>query len=166
MESWLFAIALASSLAALAAALASFLQLRASKDANEAAVYLRLAQDYGTPEMREAIRNLAEFWRTRRDNFSDPGDAYAAEHSSNPANAYIVRGQCRMLGLYFGHAVRLYETRFISKRLLRLLVYHPGLNVYYQVVGPINASRNVNGQTQHHIRRLKGIVAQYGEGMY
>lgn len=129
-------------------------------------MYLRLSEEYGTPEMREAIASLSKFWRDRRERFPDPNAAYEAELLANPQEASKVRGQCRMLGQYFAHAARLYESKFISKRLLRLLVLRPGLNVFYEIVAPINDARNASGETGQHARILKRVVRKHGTGFY
>jgi len=166
MSDWIFVLTAASAVAAALAAIASLLQVRSAAHGNEIDAYLRLMQDYGSPEMRGAISDLAAFWRDRRESFETAGEAFLAERERDPDAASKLRGQCRLLTSFFGNAARLHDTGFISRRLFRLLISRPGLNVYYDVCEPINLARNPTGHSKKYGAVLRRVVRQYGDGTY
>ena len=166
MENWVFVLAAVSAVASAIAALTSLAQARGTAQGNEVNAYLRLMEDYGDPAMREALLELGRFWRERRDSFPDSGAAWTALNASDPDAAKTVRGHSRLVSNYFGSAARLYEAGLISRKLFRLLISRPGLNVYYDVVVPINVVRNPTGHTTHYVRVLKRVVKQYADGLY
>lgn len=166
MDNWVFVLAAVSALASAIAALTSLAQARGTAQGNEVNAYLRLMEDYGDPAMREALLELGKFWRDRRENFPDSGSAWTALNSSDPNAAKEIRSHARLVSNYFGSAARLYEAGLISRKLFRLLISRPGLNVYYEIVVPINVVRNPAGHTEHYVRVLKRVVKQYADGLY
>ncbi|HRK64014.1 MAG TPA: hypothetical protein PLN53_06425 [Terricaulis sp.] len=163
---YLFAFAAVSAVASAVAALTSLFQARRAAQANEVSVYLRLMEDYGSQEMRDALLFLGQFWRERRETFSDAGSAWVQELEANEPYAREARRHARLVSNYFGSAARLFEMGFISSKLLRLLISRPGLNIYYDIVAPINIRRSPKGHTDHYVRLLKRQVRQYGDGLY
>ncbi|MCX7358264.1 MAG: hypothetical protein NT015_09000 [Alphaproteobacteria bacterium] len=166
MEDFVFMLAAVSAFASAVAALTSLAQARGTVQGNEVNVYLRLMEDYNAPSMREALYALGAFWRDHQSKFSEPGVAWLEMNSSDPEKAKEVRGHARLVSNFFGSAARLYEAGFVSKRLFRLLILRPGLNVYYVIVAPINVVRSPNGETMHYLRVLKRVVPQYADGLY
>lgn len=166
MDNWVFILAAISALASAIAAMTSLAQARGTAQGNEVNAYLRLMEDYGDPAMREALLELGKFWRDRRESFPDSGAAWTALNASDPDAAKEVRGHTRLVSNYFGSAARLYEVGLISRKLFRLLISRPGLNVYYEIVVPINVVRNPAGHTAHYVRVLKRVVKQYADGLY
>lgn len=166
MDDWVFVLAAVSALASAVAALTSLAQARGTAQANEVNAYLRLMEDYSAPSMRESLYELGAFWRDNKDSFPDTGAAWAHLNTLDPDRAKTIRGHARPVSNYFGSAARLYEAGLISKKLFRLLISRPGLNVYYSIVVPINVTRNPKGHTTHYFRVLKGVVRQYADGLY
>ncbi|HYD86236.1 MAG TPA: hypothetical protein VEA80_02065 [Vitreimonas sp.] len=166
MENWVFGLAAVSAVASAIAALTSLAQARGTAQGNEVNAYLRLMEDYGDPAMREALLELGRFWRERRDSFPDSGAAWIALNETDPDAAKAIRGHSRLVSNYFGSSARLYEAGLISRKLFRLLISRPGLNVYYEIVVPINVVRNPAEHSAHYVRLMKRVVKQYADGLY
>jgi hypothetical protein len=155
-----------SAICAAAAAFANWIQARKAAQATEVTVYLALVDRYETSDMRDAISALAEFWREKNGAFGGVADAFIEELNHNPENARKLRGHSRHLSAFFANAARLYDGGFISKALVKSLISRPGLNVFYEVAVPINATRNPYATSTHHEKILKSVVARYGGGIY
>lgn len=166
MDNWVFVLAAVSALASAIAALTSLAQARGTAQGNEVNAYLRLMEDYGHPAMREALLELGTFWRDRRESFPDPGAAWTALNETDPEAAKLVRGHSRLVSNYFGSAARLYEAGLISRKLFRLLISRPGLNIYYDIVVPINVARNPAGHSTLYDRTMKRVLKKYADGLY
>ena len=166
MDDWVFVLAAVSALASAIAAFTSLAQAKGTAQGNEVSAYLRLMEDYGDPAMREALLELGKFWRERKGSFTDAGAAWSALNEADPDAANAVRRHSRLVSNYFGNAARLFEAGLISRKLFRLLISRPGLNVYYEIVVPINVVRNPAGHTAHYVRLLKRVVKQYADGLY
>jgi len=163
MDKIALSIAVLSALFAALAALANLQQARKTSHANEVQVYLGLSDHYGSQEMRTAISSLASFWRDNKENVSE---AFRLEVENNPENASKLRGYCRLISSYFVDAARLYEAGFISQKLFKLLISHPGLNVFYEVAVPINLTKNIHHNSGKYISMLKEAVPRHGEGIF
>jgi hypothetical protein len=157
------AAAVSAFFAAIAAA-GSFYQAYKAAESNEVNVYLNMLDAYGSASMRNTISSLAAFWRTHQG--SDVGQAFLDLLARDPEAARVLRGHSRDLSTYFVNAARLFEGQLISKRLLRLLISHPGLNVFYDVAVPINLSRNPHHNSGRYAKILKHVVVQHGDGVY
>jgi hypothetical protein len=167
MQDYVFALAAISALASAVAAMTSLVQARGATHANEVNVYLRLMEDYGSPAMQEALLALGRYWRERKEGaFANAGEAWLADSQRDEEVARTVRRHARVVSHFFSSAARMYEGGFISRKLLRLLISRPGLNVYYDVVAPINMRRSPKGETFSHIRTLKKVLPKYGDGFY
>lgn len=166
MQDWVFVLAAVSAVASAIAALTSLMQARGTTQANEVSVYLRLMQDYSDGGMQESLLALGEYWSLRKDQFPNAGDAWMSDLAQDADLAAKIRRHARRVSHFFGAAARLYSAGFISGRLLRLLISRPGLNVYYDVVCPINVARQPKGQAAHFLQTLKRILPIYGDGSY
>lgn len=166
MEATALYVAAASALFSALAAGATFFQASKASEANEVSVYLSMLDVYGASEMRTAIANLAAFRRSLLDREVDVGTAFQELASEDPDAATALRGYSRQLSAYFVNAARLQEGGLISRKLLRLLISHPGLNVFYEVAVPINLSKNPHHNSGRYARILKHVVIQHGDGIF
>jgi hypothetical protein len=157
---WLSAI---SAFFAAMAALANLRQAGKAAEGNQVQVYLAMFNKYGAPEMRNSVLALVDFWEKHH---KDVGSAFRQELSHNRENALNIRGHSRVITFYFLHAAKLYEAGTISKKLLKLMITYPGLNVFYDVAVPINLAENPRHESRKYAAALKAVVPKYGEGMF
>jgi hypothetical protein len=143
---------------------AIFFQWRSAKRAAEIAAYTSLIESYGKAEMRIALLYLADFGRDNDKNKTDYQDAFqkAIEENRDPAGDII--DKLRVVGVYFSSVSRLYSGGFISKKLTKILINHPGLNVYYKIVVPLNTSRYASQETERECAALKKVLDCYADG--
>ena len=155
---WLSAF---SAFFAAVAAIANLAQARKAAQSTEVDVYLQMSDKYASPEMRNAISTLVDFWK---DSKGDVVKYYNNEVASNPQAASGIRGHARYVSHYFVNIARLYEAKLISKHLFRILIYHPGLNIFYQVSVPLNITKNPNNDIATYVSVLKKVANRYGDG--
>jgi hypothetical protein len=111
--------------------------------------------------MRVALSSLAKFWI---DNNGKVSEALSAETYENPEDAKVIRGYLRLVSSYFVNSARLFEAGLISRKLLRLLIAHPGLNVFYEVVVPMSLTKNPHHNSGTYVHLLKRIAKRHGDG--
>lgn len=166
MDSWAFELAALSAFFAAAAAVANLIQALKTAQSNEVTVYLTMMEEYGSAEMRAAISALGKFWRTQKETTDDVARAFASLMTTDPDAAATLRGHCRTISAYFANAARLREAKLISPRMLKLLIRHPGLNVFYDVAVPINLIKNAHHNSGTYARMLKHVVERHGTGTF
>lgn len=126
-------IAAASAFASAIAAIAALLQVRKASLSNEASAYLQLISYYASPEMRTSISELSSHWRAACQFDKSVVEHYLEIKKQDQNKARIIRGHCRLVSAYFIDSLRLYQAGLLSKKILKLAVAHPGLNVFYEV---------------------------------
>lgn len=166
METWPLALAAFSAFFASVAAVASLLQARRAAQSNEVNVYLAMSDEYRSDEMRTAISCLANFWREQNEAQGDVVSAFKVLMEQNPRAASEVRGQCRLLSGYFVDAARLYKGRFISPNIFKLMIAHPGLNVFYEVAVPINRYKNPHHNSVKYAPVIRSVLEKHGSGIF
>ena len=151
---WLSAI---SAFFAAIAALANLGQARRASQGNEVNVYLAMVERYSTEEMRKALIALAHLWLDSNGNIS-------SEEVKTWLNSEDLKRYSRVVNSYFINCARLYEAGLISRKLFRILIYYPGLNIFYQVSVPIGLMGNPHHNAGSYVPILKSVAKSHGNG--
>jgi hypothetical protein len=170
---WANVFAAVSAIGAAVAAIASLQQTKQTAKATEATlkaanatVYLEMLNAYRAADMHAAIIALSDYWRPRRGNFPDAGVPFRQLETQDPAAAEALHGHARRVTVHFNAAYRLYQDGMVSPQTFRLLIYYPGLNVFYDVAAPIMLARNPSHDVDECVRVMKTVVGKYGNGFY
>ena len=163
--------AISAAFAAVAALANLWIARRATKS-NEVNIFLEFSDRYRDPKIRDAVKTLAEFWRSNKD--AGVAHAWLELKHSNDAQADEISSASRILGGYFLHAAQLYNLRLVSKPVVRELISRPGLNIFYEVVAPItlaqqpsdNSGRVERSIWTRHLKTLRKLRRKYGNGIY
>lgn len=165
-------VAVVSAAFAAVAALATLWVARGTTRGNEVQVFLEFSDRYRGQEVRNAIRLLAGFWRDNQD--IGVAKAWLDLRGSDDTFAEEIAAACRLLGSYFDFAIQLYDLGLVSKPVVRELINHPGLNVYYEVVVPVMEAqfpKRALGQVSETVdrrllRKLRRLRKKFGSGIF
>jgi hypothetical protein len=72
----------------------------------------------------------------------------------------------RMVSTYFVDVARLRREKFISKQFARMIAGQQGLNVYYEIIVPMNLAQNRPETTRNTVRELKKLYSKFEDGLY
>jgi hypothetical protein len=161
MEFWALGLSAVSAFFAAVAALANLAQAKKASQANEVNVYLGLLKEYRSEEMREALASMAKLYR---DNAGNVVVWYTMEIQRNPENAQRLYGIARVITSYFVYCAKMYEAGFISKKTFRAIIFHPGINIFYQVAGPLSLAKYPHHDANVYVPILKSFVDKHGDG--
>lgn len=112
---------------------------KASRAAVEAQAVYSAMSDYFQPEMAEALRTLRAWAEKHGNNFAT---IWLQEFKARNHEALEVDRARRQLKGYFVKAARLRSGGLIEDNAFRAVAYVHGLNLYYDVVVPLDLALN------------------------
>jgi len=112
---------------------------KASRAAIEAQVVYSAMSDYFQPAMAEALRILRAWAKKHGSNFAA---VWLQEFKDGKPEAVEVDRARRQLKGFFVKAAQLHSGGLIGDKALRALAYVHGLNLYYDVVVPLDRALN------------------------
>jgi hypothetical protein len=125
----------AAAIAAMAAAAFSYLGIAHSRRAQQSTVYLGMAARYDSPDMRDACNKLLAWKRLYGDRSAQ---AWSMGMSAGSEDALAVNTARRIVARHFLNIAKLRKINAIDSASARLLAECYGLNVFYQIVVPMN----------------------------
>lgn len=153
-----------SAFATACAAWAAFESRRSATGARIAAeghLVLELLKEYYDPEMSNSIRTLNKWSRSRGERFAE---AWADAMEAGDPEALTVNASRRKVKGYFSKAVRLLNGGLVSEPAFKQMVYASGLNVYYDVVCPLEDIQNPRRRRVTE-QTLKKVAGRYEAGV-
>ncbi|HEX8450560.1 MAG TPA: hypothetical protein VF647_00620 [Longimicrobium sp.] len=157
-ESFSFVFTAASALGTVVAAVAAWQAAKAASQVAEGQLNSTYYTEYGTPEMVRALRRLRQCREQHGEHFAlkwkqalDQGEEWAQEVD-------LAR---RAVKVYFVRAYRLYETGYASKKFLRAVAAVDGLNVLFDIIGPLEYALNPVYDA-HRFESLRRVCAPVG----
>jgi len=152
----------AAALAAMAAAIFSYLGIAHSRRAQQSTVYLAMAARYDAPEMRDACNKLLSWKRRHGDAFAE---VWLEGMSAGADDALAVNTARRIVARYFLNIAKLRRINAIDHASARLLAECYGLNVFYQIAAPLNRLLATDvSDFEALTRRLRKIRRTYANG--
>lgn len=153
----------ATSLFALFAVAAAFLQASAASDGNRAHLYVEFSERYTSEEMAKALVALSNWHHARKD---DPTRfvAWARAKRANDPGALELSRARRLVSRYYYDVAALHELGLIKRRFAHALLSSNGLNVFYLVCDPLNRAYQPEDRLNQHYRRLKRLRDKFGDG--
>ena len=117
-------------------------------------------EEYGKPEMSEHLRCLV---RWKQDNPNDFSEKWLQDFKQNAEAANAVDTARRQVKGYFEKAARLHEGGFLDDSTLRLVARRYGIDVYFDIVCPIESAFNPE-RDQSAEMSLRSLVGYYDKG--
>ena len=136
---------LVTAVAAAWAAYESRRSANASRAAAESQVVYQSMIDYFKPEMTDALRTLVKWREGHGDQY--PALWLAAFLRGEQEAAVVDRARRHVKG-FFDRAVRLREAKFVSEPAFREMAYTGGLNLYFDIVVPLENELNPSRRTR------------------
>jgi len=112
---------------------------KATQDAAEASLVVLFLEKYFDPGMDEALRVLAAW---KQDKGKDFATIWIAGRNSGSAEAWAANDARRKVKGYFEETARLHFAGVIRTATLRELAYVAGLNIYFDVIDPMELALN------------------------
>lgn len=128
-----------TALGAVVAAIGAWKSARATQKAAEGQLISAFLNEYGTPEMLRYLRQLRN-WESKHGHEFEEKWRKALEAADN--EALEVDQARRYVKSYFLKALRLYESRYVTKRFLKQVASVDGINIMYDIVEPLEYSLN------------------------
>ena len=155
-------IAVISVIIAALAAIASFWAARearksakATQDAAEASLVVSFLDQYFDPGMAEALRVLAAWKRDKGEHFAN---IWIEDLNSGSAEAWAAYDARRKVKGFFHKTARLHFAGVIRAATLRELAYVAGLNIYLDVIDPMELALNPSRSP----RTVEFLKTQFG----
>lgn len=149
-------------LGAMAAAGFSFVSVGQSKRAQQSTVYLGMAARYDAQDMRDSCNELLAWRRLHGDAFSE---VWSAQMVHRDDAAIRVNTARRIVARHFLNIAKLRKINAIDREAARLLADCYGLNVFYQIVVPLNRRIATDVDDFEALtRRLRNIRKTYASG--
>ena len=141
-----------TALLTLGTVVAAWLTARATRQAAEAELLLKMLNEYGQPEMNEALRTLRGWRQIHGDDFAPE---WKKRLSKNDSDAVAVDRARRLVGSYFYNADQLRQGRLISARVHRSMADKSGLGVLFEVIEPLERQLGLLPDLEfaHRLRR-------------
>ena len=153
-------MAVIATFAALASALGTMLTVLRLRKAEEASFFMEMTDRYNQPEMQEALRELASWYKTNPTDFTEK---WIRDLAGGAPEARALDAHRRRVNRYFANVAQLYQSGYIDRRLASLISNFGGLNIYYKVVVPMgDTAYGVQGD--RYPETLKRIRSQHGHG--
>ncbi len=153
-------IATLSALAAAWAAFESHRSANATLTATKAELVRAFMEEYAKQEMSDHLRCLV---RWQRDNPKNFPEKWLNEFNQNTKIADEVDTARRQVKGYFEKAARLHEGGFLDDKTLKLVALRYGINVYFDIVCPIESAFNPKRDRSAE-NSLKRLVGYYDKG--
>jgi hypothetical protein len=150
-------IALWTAVAAFLAAWATQRSAKATREAVEATLIASFYDEYFDQSMSDALRFLAGLGN--EENFAK---RWIQGMQTNDPQARVADGFRRKVKGYFHKAAALYLAGLIPPSTFRLVAYQAGLNIYYEVVEPMEVELGPNHNRQI-IELLRDKLGKYKE---
>lgn len=131
-----------------------------NEDAADATVIKSFVDDYFRSEMSDALRILSAW---RKDNGEDFAKIWLGEFRRGSAGAITVDRARRHVKGYFSKATRLFRFGAIRKATLRAIVSVGGINVFYEIVEPLERALDSN-RADVTVKTLRSVVPRFGRG--
>ncbi len=159
---WVTAIIASISLVLSSAAF--FVRRREEVVTQRAQFYLQFTDRYNTPEMHDALVKLMSHYIAHRADFAS---IFAEEFRSRTDLGIGLDAARRLVNRYFVNIHDMYTNGLIDKQLASMLCNFQGLNIFYQVVVPMNEAKYGRlPNNQATFERLKQLRSQYADGKF
>ena len=158
--------AIASLLTSIAALLAGISSYRASSNQRrlvEATFFQDFNNRYKSKAMETAIRALVLFYF---DNPTSFVDRWHQGRAAGSRESLEIDSHRRVVSTYFGDIARLVESRHISHDFARMVTDVPGLNVFYEIVSPMNRTLRRPTSVEKILSTLKKLHVRFESGLY
>ncbi len=155
-------VALLTAVGGLVTAVTSLISVRNNRVMIEASLWPDFNRRYKTDEMSQAIKALTNWYY---DHPADFVDLWLEKLRTGDAEARQLDLHRRTLSMFFIDIASLYRDRIISKRFARFVANQAGLNVFYEVVVPMNMAQRP-ARTIEAVRQLKKLLKQVEGGMF
>lgn len=146
----------------LVTAITSLVGVRNNRVMIEASLWPDFNRRYKTDEMSLAVKSLTNWY------FDHPTDFVALwldQLGDGSAEAKQLDLHRRTVSMFFVDIASLYRDRIISKRFAKFIANQAGLNVFYQVVVPMNMAQRP-ARTKEAVKYLKKLLKQVEGGMF
>lgn len=151
-----------AAVAAMAAAIFSYLGVRHARRAQQSTVYLAMAARYDSEEMRKACNDLLAWRRAHGDRFDQ---VWSDEMATRGTGALATNTARRIVARHFLNIAKLRRINAIDPESARLLADCYGLNVFYQIAAPLNLRLAADVKDFKKLtRELRGIRREYAGG--
>ena len=137
--------ALVAAFAAWFAARATRNAVLATRDTAEASLVYSFRRDYSKQVMSDGMRRLGDW---RRDNDNDFAETWLSRLKKKDSAAVKVDEDRRRVKSYFETAADLQKNGFIREQAYRTICFVAGINIYYDVVYPIEKALNPDGSSR------------------
>lgn len=155
-------IALLTAIGGLVTAITSLFSVRNSRVMIEAQLWPDFNRRYKTDEMSQAIKALTNW---HYDHPADFVELWLEQLRQGDLGAKQLDSHRRTLSMFFLDIAALYKDRIISRRFARFVANQAGLNVFYEVVVPMNMAQRP-ARTKEAVRTLKRLIKQVEGGMF
>jgi hypothetical protein len=128
---------------------------KATQAAVEAQVVYSAMGEYFEPKMAQSLRTLRD-WQNK--NGSDFANFWVQEFQQHRPEAVEVDPAKRYVKGFFTRVTRLYSAGLINERALRAVTYVNGINLFYDVIVPLDLAQNpdVDRAAEQILSRLIG----------
>jgi hypothetical protein len=151
-----------AAVAAMAAAIFSYMGVRQARRTQQSTVYLSMAAQYDSEEMRKACNHLLAWRRAHGERFEQIWSDQMATREVGAAETNTAR---RIVSRYFLNLAKLRRINAVDPESARLLADCYGLNVFYQIVVPLNLRLAANaGDFNKLTNELRLIRREYAGG--
>ncbi len=155
-------VALLTAIGGLVTAMTSLVSVRNNRVMIEAQLWPDFNRRYKTDDMSQAIKALTNWYY---DHPADFVELWLEKLRQGDAEGKQLDLHRRTLSMFFIDIASLYKDRIISKRFARFVANQAGLNVFYEVVVPMNMSQRP-ARTREAVRYLKKLLKQVEGGMF
>lgn len=134
METFLVVSAALSAIAAAAAAIFTYMQVRGNQLTMKSQLFLAFSEKYSSPEINEAIITLIDWYKEHPNDFAE---IWYTQYRARNERALEIEKSRRTLNRYFVDVARLYNAKMINKEFAKMLVSQFGLSVYLKICLPM-----------------------------
>ena len=139
-------------------------QAKRSADASKEAIKGQIVQtamiEYSQPQMASDLRTLKDWEKTHKGDFATE---WLKQLNDNKPQAFEVEDARRRVKYYFIRAVNMRLTNFIDDKTFKLISYVHGINIFYDIVFPLELKLNPSASTKEK-EYLEKIVGRYEQG--
>ncbi|MFP5468953.1 MAG: hypothetical protein ACLGGZ_04350 [Alphaproteobacteria bacterium] len=149
-----------TAIGSLGAALAAAYSARQIQLVSEGQLFSDLYAEYGRPEMLKALRILRN-WKNEKGHEFEV--VWKKSLDSGNREAGEVDEARRHVKAYFMRAVRIYQAGYVSKRFVREVCSVDGINIFYDIVEPLEYALNPAYDTSKFLL-IRKICGRAGTG--
>ena len=152
-------ITILATIAALISAWVAIVAVSGESRTKKAEFFLDLTDRYNTAQMGDAMYDLVDWMLNTPEAFAEQYKEKFKE--ADPVSIKMDEAR-RTVNRYFLNVAQLYEAGLIDHKFARMVTNFYGLNVYYQIVVPMNNAKY--GADEHYPDILRKIRTQYANG--